>query len=167
MPKTIMPSVVSRRTHVQPGRFKFTGVCNIDAGDGEPTEQFDFVVDQFPDIFTPSKPSYRVAIVDGETIQDAEVKAAIIATCAEFSARIARAPKYTPTIRGNVVYANGDAQNMVDDANAAPELAAVLRAAVAAAQPLPAPLGPPLSEHVDTWPQWVVDARALLAKVDA
>lgn len=37
------------------------------------------------------------------------------------------APKYTPIIRGNVVYAKGDAQQMVDDANAAPELADVLR----------------------------------------
>jgi hypothetical protein len=46
-------------------------------------------------------------------------------------------------------------------------LAAALRQAVASAQPLPAPLGPPLTEHVDVWPEWVIEARAALAKVSA
>lgn len=46
----------------------------------------------------------------------------------------------------------------------APALLEALEEAVAHAQPLPGPLGAPLSEHQDVWPEWVVNARALIAE---
>ena len=67
-----------------------------------------------------------------------------------------------------VQFANTDLEDGLFNAcliAAAPELYEALRAAVDAAQPLPAPLGPPLTEHVDVWPDWVIAARAALAKV--
>lgn len=59
------------------------------------------------------------------------------------------------------------AHEVVAALNALPELVALLRTAACSAQPLTAPLGPPLTKHVDKWPQWVVDARALLATLSS
>ena len=47
---------------------------------------------------------------------------------------------------------------------AAPDLLAALTEAVKHAQPLPAPLGSPLTEHADVWPDWVIAARAAITR---
>jgi hypothetical protein len=47
---------------------------------------------------------------------------------------------------------------------AAPDLLAALIEAVKHAQPLPAPLGSPLTEHAGVWPDWVIAARAAIAR---
>jgi hypothetical protein len=55
------------------------------------------------------------------------------------------------------------------DANAAliaagPDLLEALTEAVKHAQPLPSPLGSPLTEHADVWPDWVIAARAAITR---
>jgi hypothetical protein len=52
-------------------------------------------------------------------------------------------------------------------AAAAPALLSALKLAVAKTMPIPSPLGPPLSEHVDTFPEWVSTARRVIEAAEA
>ena len=80
---------------------------------------------------------------------------------------------YVATSSGDVVCRlNGSLIEVFDarvEANArliaaAPDLLAALIAAVEYAPLIPAPLGSPLTEHVDVWPDWVIAGRNAIAK---
>lgn len=62
------------------------------------------------------------------------------------------------------VFRRGAAERKQAEANRGKDAERILRKALAAAQPIPAPLGQPLTEHVDVWPEWVVEARTLLGE---
>ena len=74
----------------------------------------------------------------------------------------------TITARGPHAYADDiPVAEVFDPRNAAlvmaaPTLLTLLEEAVRTAMPLPAPLGPPMTEHKDLWPEWVGQARELI-----